>query len=123
MPVSSLKVTASEAWPLVFERVAQSLLATFQNSPSEQGSEDTFDNRLNGTRAIFTAILFNFVKHLIGLSLAYSSVTSAYGAAGSLMALSSGSITRYWFLCSVLSMTKLDRYVRAGRRIAPVASF
>jgi membrane protein len=35
--------------------------------------------------AVITALLFNFGKHLLGLYLGRSSVTSAYGAAGSLV--------------------------------------
>ncbi len=71
-----------------------------------------------GAGAIFTAILFNFGKYLIGLYLAHSSVTSAYGATGSLMAL------LVWIYYSVLVFVFGAKVTaaHAGRRMTPTAN-
>jgi membrane protein len=67
-----------------------------------------------------TAVLFNVGKYLIGLYLGYSGVASAFGAAGSLMAL------LVWICFSTLvlvfgaEVAKVTA-ARAGRRISPAA--
>jgi len=72
------------------------------------------------TGAVLTAILFNLGKYLIALYLRYTDVTSAFGAAGSLMAL----LVWLYFSALVLvfgaEVAKVTA-ARAGRRIAPAA--
>lgn len=71
-----------------------------------------------GLGAALTAVLFNLGKYLIALYLAYSGVTSAFGAAGSLMAF------LVWIYYSALvlvfgaEVAKVTA-ARAGRRIYP----
>jgi membrane protein len=72
------------------------------------------------TGSVVTAALFNLGKYLIGLFLEYSGVTTAFGAAGSLMAL------LVWIYYSVLvlvfgaEVAKVTA-ARAGRRIRPAS--
>lgn len=73
------------------------------------------------TGAVVTAVLFNLGKYLIGLYLGYSGVTSAFGAAGSLVAL----LVWIYFSALVLvfgaEVAKVTA-ARAGRRIPPAAN-
>jgi membrane protein len=72
------------------------------------------------TGAVLTAVLFNLGKYLVGLFLGYSGVASAFGAAGSLMAL----LVWIYFSALVLvfgaEVAKVTA-TRAGRRIPPAA--
>ncbi|HVK09693.1 MAG TPA: YihY/virulence factor BrkB family protein [Gemmataceae bacterium] len=73
-----------------------------------------------GTGAVLTAALFNLGKYLVGLFLGYSGVTTAFGAAGSLMAF------LVWIYFSALVLVFGAEVAKvtaawAGRRIPPAA--
>ena len=73
------------------------------------------------TGAALTAVLFNLGKYLVGLYLGYSGVTSAFGAAGSLMAF----LVWIYFSALVLvfgaEVAKVTA-ARSGRSIPPAAN-
>ena len=72
------------------------------------------------TGAVVTAALFNLGKYLVGAFLGYSGVTTAFGAAGSLMAFL---IWLYYSALALVFGAEVAKVTaaRAGRRIPPAA--
>ncbi len=68
--------------------------------------------------AVVTALLFNFGKYLIGLYLAYSTLASSYGAAGTLIVV----LMWIYYSAQIFLLGAEFTKIHAGRRGNPAAA-